>query len=146
MCTAQVSWPSGPAAGAAPGQASRQRSDARTMSAVGAKARRAMRASFGIEGIQDRNGGPIIPTARPLSTTSMGGAGPGAVGGGQRREVAVIERGQLTAAPQHQLLEDVSQVRLDRCLADVEPAGHFLVAQPAGDELGDVLLATAEPV
>src|SRR5678816_4299896 len=63
MCTAQVSWPSGPAAGAAPGQASRQRSDARTMSAVGAKARRAMRASFGIEGIQDRNGGPIIPTA-----------------------------------------------------------------------------------
>src|SRR5678815_1603835 len=115
MCTAQVSWPSGPAAGAAPGQASRQRSDARTMSAVGAKARRAMRASFGI---QDRNGGPIIPTARPLSTTSTGGAGPagsalagaGAVGGGQRREVAVIERGQLTAAPQHQLLEDVGQV------------------------------------
>jgi len=37
-----------------------------------------MRASFGIEGIQDRNGGPIIPTARPLSTTSMGGAGPAA--------------------------------------------------------------------
>src|SRR6266851_9204857 len=152
MCTAHVSCPSGPAAAPAPGEASRQSRPARSASAVGAKGRWAIGASFGIERDPGPERwpdypGPAGPVNPPGGTRCGAGealAGPGAVGGGERREAAVIQRRELPAAAQHQLLEDVGQVRLDGGLGDVEAAGHLLVAQPARDELGDVLLAKAQ--
>src|SRR5260370_14673119 len=111
-----------------------------------------MGASSGIERCRGREGWPEYPgpagTVNPPGGTRCGAgealAGLGAVGGGERRDAAVIQRGELPAAAQHQLLEDVGQVRLDRRLGDVEAAGHLLIAEPARDELGAVLLAAAQ--
>src|SRR6266446_10357811 len=150
MCTAHVSCPSGPAAAPAPGEASRQSRAARSASAVGAKGRWAIGASFGRDPGPERwpdYPGPAGPVNPPGGTRCGAGealAGLGAVGGGERRQAAVIQRRELPAAAQHQLLEDVGQVRLDRRLGDVEAAGHLLIAEPARDELGDVLLAAAQ--
>src|SRR5260370_15900140 len=123
MCTAQVSCPSGPAAAPAPGEASRQSRAARNASAVGAKGRWAIGASFGIERDPGPERwpdypGPAGPVNPPGGTRCGAGealAGLGAVGGGERREAAVIQRRELPAAPPPQLLEGGGQARRYGC-------------------------------
>src|SRR5689334_19021508 len=81
--------------------------------------------------------------ARRPSGVEQGGVGGAA---GRRGELAVVAGGQLGAAAQGQLLEDVGEVRLHGRLGDAEPVGGLEVAQPFDDQLHDLLLATAEPL
>src|SRR5579863_6592820 len=52
--------------------------------------------------------------------------------------------GQLTPRGESQLGEDVLDVRVDRALGQEEPPGDLPVAEPVGDQAGDLELAPGE--
>src|SRR6185295_12129629 len=54
-------------------------------------------------------------------------------------------RGDLEPAVQRQLLQDVVHVTLYGVRRDVEALCDFLVAEPLGDEIGDLLLPLGHP-
>ncbi len=61
-----------------------------------------------------------------------------------RHDAAVVARGELGPAAQRELLEDVREVRLHGRLGDPEPLGGLQVAEPAHDEVHDLLLPGAQ--
>ena len=71
-------------------------------------------------------------------------AGPGPVLRGRRDEILVVERRELAATAQRELLEDVGEVRFHRRFGDREAVRRLPVAQAARDESDDLLLALAQ--